>query len=50
MVLDAFCVNCIRFALNEDSSILLEKLNSQTERAHVFAYILLFYATIKFRH
>lgn len=42
-----FCVNCIRFALNEGSSIQSEKLNSQTERIHVFAYILLFCAMVK---
>lgn len=42
-----FCVNCIRFALNEGSSILPEKLNSQTERVHVFAYILLLCAMVE---
>ena len=42
-----FCVNCLRFAVNKGSSIQPEKLNSQTERVHVFAYILLFCAIIK---
>lgn len=47
MFLDVFYSNCVSFALNEGSSILLEKLNLQTERAHVFAYILLFCALVK---